>query len=140
MQQCKKKEFKFKLKYLTCIFQTKTLRNTTPSWVGWLMCWRNAIWGMWRSYERWAHTGLLNFNETKCKVQHLGESNHQYRCRLDDECVESRHVEKELGVQVGKHWKNKHLHIRFGNYATCYFYCQKTQLWFLVLSCSPVNL
>ncbi|KFQ79487.1 hypothetical protein N337_02399, partial [Phoenicopterus ruber ruber] len=45
-----------------------------------------------------AHANLMMFNETKCKVLHLGRSNPQYQYRLGDVGIESSPAKKELGV------------------------------------------
>ena len=42
----------------------------------------------------------MKFNKAKCKVQHLGQGNHQYEYRLSDKWIESRVVEKDLRVLV----------------------------------------
>ncbi|GAB0203612.1 hypothetical protein GRJ2_002826800 [Grus japonensis] len=43
---------------------------------------------------------LSKFNETKCKVLHVGRINSQYQYRLGNEGIESSPEEKDLGIQV----------------------------------------
>ncbi|GAB0190138.1 mitochondrial enolase superfamily member 1 [Grus japonensis] len=45
--------------------------------------------------ERWAHVNLMKFNETKCKVLHMGQGNLWYQYRLGNEGIESSHAEKD---------------------------------------------
>jgi len=41
------------------------------------------------------------FNKSKCRVLHLGRSNHMHPCRLGTDLLEKSSTEKDLGVQVG---------------------------------------
>ncbi|KAJ7418269.1 hypothetical protein WISP_59923 [Willisornis vidua] len=50
--------------------------------------------------EKWASVSLIKYTKAKCKVSHLGWSNHQYQYRLGDEGTESSPVEKDLGVLI----------------------------------------
>ncbi|GAB0179292.1 cAMP-dependent protein kinase inhibitor alpha [Grus japonensis] len=50
--------------------------------------------------EEWAHVNLMKFNKVKRKVLYLRWGNSKYRYRLGNEWIESRSVEKDLGVPV----------------------------------------
>ncbi|RMC15516.1 hypothetical protein DUI87_07710 [Hirundo rustica rustica] len=43
---------------------------------------------------------LMGFNKGKCWVLHLGRNNPKYQHRLGADLLESRSVEKDLGVSV----------------------------------------
>ncbi|KAK4822927.1 hypothetical protein QYF61_023427 [Mycteria americana] len=50
--------------------------------------------------ERWAHVNLMKFNKAKCPDPGARPCNPKHGYRLDDEWIESSHVEKDLVVLV----------------------------------------
>lgn len=50
--------------------------------------------------QEWANKWQLNFNAKKCKVMHLGRSNHLYEYGMGEVTLESITEEKDLGVWV----------------------------------------
>lgn len=59
---------------------------------------------------KWSQKWQLGFNESKCKVLHLGNSNKQKNYTMSNIILEETKEEKDLGVIVDKELKfNKHL-------------------------------
>ncbi|PKU46054.1 rna-directed dna polymerase from mobile element jockey-like [Limosa lapponica baueri] len=48
--------------------------------------------------ERWAHANLMNFNQDKCKILHVGQGNTKHKYRLGRESIESSPEKKDLRV------------------------------------------
>ena len=57
--------------------------------------------------QEWSRTWLLKFNESKCKVMHIGRSNPLYDYQLNAKTLETTAVEKDLGVHVTPDWKSE---------------------------------
>jgi len=56
--------------------------------------------------QEWSRKWLLEFNENKCKVMHIGRSNPGYEYQLNQATLEVTNVEKDLGVYVTPDWKS----------------------------------
>jgi len=50
--------------------------------------------------ESWVQRNLMKFNKGKCSVLHLGRNNLMHQYRLGADLLESRSVERDLGVLV----------------------------------------
>jgi len=50
--------------------------------------------------ESWEQRNLMRFNKGKRRVLHLGRNNSMHQCRLGVDLLESRSVERDLGVLV----------------------------------------
>ena len=55
--------------------------------------------------QAWSRKWLLQFNEKKCKVMHIGRSNPGYEYQMNDTTLEVTVEEKDLGVYVTPDWK-----------------------------------
>ena len=56
--------------------------------------------------QDWCQKWLLQFNEKKCKVMHIGRFNPKYNYHLNNQTLEETNVEKDLGVYVTPDWKS----------------------------------
>ena len=59
--------------------------------------------------QEWSSTWLLKFNESKCKVMHIGTRgapNDHYNYNLNGNILEKTDLEKDLGVYVTPDWKS----------------------------------
>ncbi|TRZ26216.1 hypothetical protein HGM15179_000828 [Zosterops borbonicus] len=52
--------------------------------------------------ERWVHVNLMEFNNARCKILHMGWGNPKHEYRLDGEWIESSLEEKDLGALSDK--------------------------------------
>ena len=60
--------------------------------------------------QSWSQKWLLKFNESKCKVLHVGRSNPKYDYQLNNNTLEETVLEKDLGIYVTPDWKpNAHV-------------------------------
>ena len=57
------------------------------------------------SLARWSDTWQLPFNETKCKVLHLGRSNPNFQYIMRGNALSEVQVEKDLGVHIDRELK-----------------------------------
>lgn len=53
----------------------------------------------------WSDTWQLRFNETKCKVLHIGSANHGFQYAMGEHRLTETPVERDLGVQVDANLK-----------------------------------
>ena len=56
--------------------------------------------------QEWSRKWLLEFNENKCKVMHIGSSNPRYEYQLNNTTLEVTMEEKDLGIYVTPDWKS----------------------------------
>ena len=56
--------------------------------------------------QEWSRKWLIEFNENKCKVMHIGRSNPGYEYQLNDTTLEVTKEEKDLGIYVTPDWKS----------------------------------
>lgn len=50
--------------------------------------------------QEWSNNWLLQFNEDKCKVMHLGRGNPEHQYHMGSTLLETTQEEKDLGVHV----------------------------------------
>ena len=55
--------------------------------------------------QEWSRTWLLQFNEDKCKVMHIGKKQQNYEYQLNNKVLEVTTVEKDLGIHVTPNMK-----------------------------------
>ena len=58
----------------------------------------------------WSHKWQLGFNETKCKILHLGSSNQRLEYRMETEKLGNTRIEKDLGFCIDEELKF-HAHV-----------------------------
>lgn len=56
--------------------------------------------------QEWSKKWLLEFNEGKCSVMHLGRTNHKYDYSMNNVNLTETREEKDLGVFVTSDWKS----------------------------------
>ena len=56
--------------------------------------------------HEWSRKWLLEFNESKCSVMHLGRTNQGYNYSINDTVLTESNEEKDLGVYVTSDWKS----------------------------------
>ncbi|KAJ7395631.1 hypothetical protein BTVI_152738 [Pitangus sulphuratus] len=78
--------------------------------------------------EKWVHGNLVRFNETKCKVLHLGQSNLQYHYKLVDEKIESSPPEKDLRLVVDRRLDMSQQCVLATQKANCILDCVKSSV------------
>lgn len=55
--------------------------------------------------QEWSKKWLLEFNESKCSVMHLGRTNQKYDYSINNTVLTESKEEKDLGVFVTPDWK-----------------------------------
>ena len=53
-----------------------------------------------QALSRWSNTWLMPFNQSKCKVLHLGHTNQGFPYTMGDIPLDNSSVEKDLGVHI----------------------------------------
>ena len=48
----------------------------------------------------WSKKWSIKFNEDKCKVMHMGNSNPQFEYNMNDHVLQKTDVERDLGVMI----------------------------------------
>ena len=54
----------------------------------------------------WSRKWLLEFNESKCKVMHIGRRNPNYNYQINNTTLAVTNEEKDLGVYITPDWKS----------------------------------
>ena len=58
-----------------------------------------------QALSRWSNTWLISFNQSKCKILHLGQTNQGFPYTMGDIPLDNTSVEKDLGVHIDTNLK-----------------------------------
>ena len=61
---------------------------------------REALQSSLNALSQWAHDWKMQFNESKCKVLHIGKNNPRYEYRMNGVVLEASNKEKDVGVII----------------------------------------
>jgi len=67
----------------------------------------------------------MKFSKAKCNILHLGWGNPKHRYRLGGQCLESRPVEKDLGVSDDERFSVSQQCVLAAQRANCFLGCIK---------------